>query len=345
MPPKRMNDSQARAVHIPAHVQQAMDRHMQGTMPANLKYYQQSGAYVPPHIQQAMQKHMQATMPEHLQAYISPYMQQKVVPQHFGASPTPNTAPINPPVHVMNNFDHPLTPTFNQSGTPVQPTDSLQAPIPPNNSVETLAKPTEPYGFILDSEAKAASPLAFFQGKSFPIRIAIISGGLLIVILLLVGVKSIFSSPPKLQPYISVVQDQQVLIHLVSNTLQPTTGQSPIPASYANFLNTTKLTVTSSQSQLITYLTINKQKVTTKQIVSKENPSIDSQLTQSASTGGYTTLFQSTMTSALNTYLIDLKNAYSGFNGKKGRALISSDYAQAILLNEQLTQANASATD
>ena len=342
-----MTDSQARAVHIPAHVQQAMDKHMQAAIPANLKYYQQSGAYVPPHIQQAMQKHMQAAMPEHLQGYIAPYMQQNVVTQHFGEAHTSQTSSVNPPAHPVNvnMSNHTIPNTFIPDAQQSFTQENLvqTAPQPQNN--EYPNKPAEPYGFILNSDTKKTSPIDLFKGKSLPIRIAVISGGVLMLLLLLIGVKGLLASPPKLQPYISVAQDQQVLIHLVKNTLQPTTGQVPIPASYANYLNTSELALPSSQSQLLTYLATNKQKITNKMLVLKIDPSVDSQLTQSVSTGGYPALFQSTMADALSTYLKDIRTAYVSFNGKKGRAILSDEYKQASLLTTQFKQAIATAND
>jgi hypothetical protein len=109
-----------------------------------------------------------------------------------------------------------------------------------------------------------------------------------------------------------------------------------------NFATTTQVTVTSAQAQLTAYLTSNKQKVDPKLLTLKVSTTVDSQLTTAATAGTYTSAFQQVMTSQLGTYMTDLRSAYAKTSGKKGRAQLSSDYAQASLLIKQLNEASSS---
>src|ERR1017187_6514082 len=148
MSPQQPHLPQDRAVNIPTRVQQAMDKHLQQTLPANLKYYQDSGAYVPPHIQQQIQSHMQKSMPEHLKQYINPYMQQQVVPQHLGTAQGMHPPQFTPGQHMTTVVqDQPFPqPIVGGSLTPEQTapeTQNVQPPIEPSS----ISPPQEPYAF------------------------------------------------------------------------------------------------------------------------------------------------------------------------------------------------------
>lgn len=345
MPPRQSHLPQARSTHIPARIQQEMSQHMQQTLPANLQYYQKSGGYVPPNIQKQMAQHMEKSMPNHLKQYIEPYMQQNVVSQHltsvpgaqaahFTARATPTHLPAQQPLHT---FEAPTTqaipqpqPTFPQSQ------DTQPAPIP---EPEATSSPQEPYAFITNPEATAKSPpaiLTLLSGKSLLLRIAVLGGGLVVLLIIFSVLKGLIVGSFNLQPFIVVLQDQQELIHLTS--AQSQSGQSALPATYQNFIATTQLTVSSSQSQLLTYLAKNDQKVKPAQLT--YSTSIDKQLASAATSDTYVSTFQGIMSSQLNDYKTALRQAYAETSGKKGHAQLSSDYRQAQLLTKQFNQAS-----
>jgi hypothetical protein len=183
------------------------------------------------------------------------------------------------------------------------------------------------------------------SGKSLRTRIAILGGGLVALLIILNVLKGLLSTSFPLTPFLSVLQDQQELIHLSTEADQTQTGQAALPATYQGFLATTQLTVTSVQTQLLTYLTNNHQKISPKQLNLKVSTTIDSQLTSAAASGDYTSTFQQIMTSQLNSYTADVRAAYNQTSGKKGHAQLRSEYSQAKLLIKQLDQADGTPVD
>jgi|GEM_PF-442072 hypothetical protein len=346
MPPRQNNLAQNRAIPIPQRVQQEMAQHMQKTLPANLQYYQKSGAYVPPHIQQQMTQHMQETMPEHLKQYISPYMQQQVKPQHL--APPPTAGGMEQPAHF--NVRHtPLALGPNQlppqQAVEPQPTAQPQ-PFPAAQTPSPAGQPQAPvspegsYAFITNAQntAKTPSLLSTLNGKSLPLRFALLGGGLVVLLVLFSIIKGLLTPGFTLQPFIAVLQDQQELIHLTTNAVASPAAAS-LPASYQNFVATTQASVTSSEGQLMHYLLDNKQKIKPQELGLKINPTTDTQLTNSAASNTYMSELQQVMSSQLTTYMSDLHSAYLKTSGKKGHIQLSNDYNQALLLTKQLNEA------
>jgi hypothetical protein len=317
-----------------------MDKHMQQTMPANLKYYQQSGAYVPPHVQQAMAKHMQASMPEHLKQYIDPYVQQRVAPQHLGSAPGAQSPSFIPQSSPSNIQSHQLSQSFE-----VQPSNQFQPPAQTQNLQQTaepqvVSTPKEPYAFITNPDNPSAKLPSFLSGKSLPLRIAIIGGAAIALLIILVILKSLFGGSSNLTQFKAVLQDQQELIHLTTNALQPQTGQSLLSDNYQNFGANTQLTATSDKQQLLKYLAKNKELVPPQQLNLKVSKTIDNQLIAAAASGNYSSVFSQIMSDQLNTYKADSRQAYLSSSGINGRTLMNGDYKQALVLISQLKQAN-----
>lgn len=77
-------------------MKQAMAQHMQKSVPAHLKSYQQDGrAFIPTHVEKAIVEHMQKSVPAHMKEYVGAYVQQNVTfPATGGAQPH---APISVP--------------------------------------------------------------------------------------------------------------------------------------------------------------------------------------------------------------------------------------------------------
>lgn len=340
MHPKQSNLAQARATYIPPRVQQEMARHMQQTLPANLKHYQDSGGYIPPNIQKQMAQHMQASMPEHLKQFIDPYMQQKVAPQYLSSMSGAHPTPMAPHAQVtFHPDDQPLHIT--ESHTPAHSHEILQAettqPAVPQPQVSNPVD--EPYSFITNPPSPAKPLLNPFSGQSLLKRAVLLGGGLVVFVIIIFVLRSLTSPNFSLPPYLTLLQDQQELIHLSTTAAQSSANQT-LSEDYQNFIATTQVTVTSAQTQLLSYLALNKQKVTNKEIDLKVSLVTDNQLTASQASGSYTSTFQTVMAAQLNTYLSDLHQAYVHTSGVKGHTQINNDYSQALLLVKQLNQAN-----
>jgi len=164
-------------------------------------------------------------------------------------------------------------------------------------------------------------------------------GGLLVLLIIFVIIKGLLGGSNNFTAFVGVAQDQQELIHLVAGTSQ----QTNITAADQNFAATAQLSLTSSRSALISYLTNNRQKVSTKVIDLKVSSATDSQLADAVSAGTYDQTFQQIMKGQLTTYLSDLKQAYKQTSGKRGHALLNDDYNQAQLLVRQLNSASSQA--
>jgi hypothetical protein len=324
-----------------------MAKHMQQTLPANLQYYQKSGGYVPPHVQQQMAQHMQSTMPEHLKQYISPYMQQQVVPQHLNSMPggpattfTPHTVPTQAPdLRFSHTFDPNQTHQPDQTPPPAPSTQPIVSP-------EAAVAPAEPYAFITDPQnvAKRPSVLSVIIGKSLLTRVAILSGGFIGLLIVLSILRGLLAGSFNVQPFLSVLQDQQELIHLTASSNQTEAAQLALPAVYQNLIATTQLAVSSNQTELITYLVHNKQKISPQDLNVKVSTAVDTQLTAAATSNTYAATLQTVMSSKLTTYMNDLRYAYTNTSGKLGRAQLNSDYKQASLLMRQLNQLSNTTT-
>ncbi len=347
MPPRPTNSAQNRAIAIPQRVQQEMAQHMQKTLPANLQYYQKSGAYVPPHIQQQMAQHMQKTMPNHLKQYINPYMQQQVAPQHLGSAQMGQPAHFNVRHTPLSLTSDPqpqqvFEPQSAGLPQPLPPTQTPQADVPPTATIP----PEEPYAFITDPQNTIKPPtlLSALSGKSLAVRIGLLGGSLIALLIVFNILKGLLVQGFPLQPFVAVLQDQQDLIHLTTNAIA-SPGAVSLPAPYQNFVATTQATITSSQGQLLKYLLENKQQIKTTELSLKESPTTDAQLTNAVANNTYMSSLQQVMSSQLTLYMSDLHTAYAKTSGKKGHDQLSNEYNQALLLTKQLNEANTAASN
>jgi hypothetical protein len=207
------------------------------------------------------------------------------------------------------------------------PQDGQQTP--PINAAGT------PYDFIMGSSQPTQTPKTKLPGSNSALgRVLLVGGGLIVLLIVFAIVKSILFKGPDFSGFISVAQDQQVLISLTSDE---TLGDQPnLSLSSMNFAATAGITATSAQSQILQYLTTHKQKVKQDKLVLKVKTKTIDELTSAASSGNFDQTFRDIMSAALKTYMADLDAAYNTA-GKNGQALLKSDYAQAVLLQNQLS--------
>ncbi len=169
-------------------------------------------------------------------------------------------------------------------------------------------------------------------------RIGIMAGLLLLLLILFLIVRSVLGGGGiKSTALVSVAQDQQEMLHITNTVTQQGGGLS---TANQNFAVTLKASMTTSQSELFTYLNNNKVKLKPKQLNMKVSTTIDQQLAAAKASGTYDQTFKSVMISQLKAYATDLGKAYQQDTGKKGRALINETYQQARLLGTQLTSGN-----
>ena len=189
----------------------------------------------------------------------------------------------------------------------------------------------QPYDFILNPEQPKRG-FTFPGGGNKVVRLAIILGGLLMILIIFAILKSFLISGPDYTPYVSVAQDQQELIHLTTAAAK----QQNLSVVNLNYTSTAKLSLSSSQTKLLAYLNKQHKKVSGKTLSLKVSTASDSQLTNAQSAGTYNQVYHDLVQTKLNTYLNDLNHAFQISNGKNGRALLKDDYTQAQLLLKQI---------
>jgi hypothetical protein len=301
---------------------------------------------VPPRVQQIMTKKLERSVPGYMKQYIGPYMQQNVVHPSIGGGPQGGVMPsvvVAPPTLHPNTGEswrqNHFRPTNSQTPggvvtpsqpTPTQPTADVQ--IAPG---QPLPRPAEPYGFITDPEAVPKKQFSPPGAGSLISRVAYVAGGLLILLIVFSFVKGLLSGGSNLTPFLSVAQDQQEIVHLTTNAAQQN-QQTALSVTTQNFIATAQLSIASNQTDLISYLAKNGDKIKPKSLGLKLSAATDAQLTTAAANTTYDSTFQSIMNNQLDRYMNDLKQTFAQTKGKNGRTLLSSQYNQAQLLKNQL---------
>lgn len=313
--------------------------------------------YIPAHVEKAMTKQIQQMMPAHMKQYAGPYMQQNVMNQKVGLQMTGQSTgrPANyRPVTTLprdshyHQFGHSSlsndptqlpgqsTPTSaatmpesEPSTAPVQGTQYSQAAEPVNptqSSYEFIMNPPEP-------PKKSRLP----GGGSLLSRIALVGGGLVVLLIIANVVRGALSGPSPFPSYVSILQDQQVLIYLSTKALE----EDSLSNTNRNFASTAQLSMTSSQAALTAYLATNDQTVDAKVLNAKVSPELDKRLQTALAATTYNNTFQEIAKTTLVDYTARMQRTYDAFEGKNGRDLLAKDYKQAELLLEQLNQADS----
>jgi hypothetical protein len=336
-----------------------MEQHMQ-TMPAHLQRQMGDGIHMSSKTRQAITNHMEKSMPSHLKQYAGAYMEQQIMNPGRAVTPAASSSRDPAPMPDRRRLDHSnvsaaqyeakfhseLFSPDSQSPPPVQeqtpaPGQSVQ-PRPEQQPPEI--PPTGPvgpdYGFIMEppQSTKRNFSLPSLGGSSSRlVRIGVVLGGLLVLIIIFAIVKSLFSGGGNTQALTAVAQEQQAMIHILTNGAgQDSQQQAVLSASDQNFAATAKASLTSAQQQLIDYMSINHKKVSDKALAQKVDPMIDQQLTAAAGNSTYDSTFKQVMQTKLTNYEKALRVAYQQTSGPKGRKLLSEDFQGAQLLLAEL---------
>ena len=321
-----------------------MAQHMQQAMPAHLKQYAGGQTYIPQHAEKAMMQQMQKSMPAHMQEYIPSFMHQQVtagqqsirggqprVPQPHAPVPNPMRRDHSlgfgeqHSVQVQTSADN-LTPTDQISYSP-----QYQQPAQPGAPAPEGQAPQQPYEFIMNPAPPPKRSL-FPSGGSKMMRFAVLGGGLVILLILFSVIKSLLFAPHVSPQLLTAAQDQQAMIHLVTNALD----EPALSGTNSNFAVSAKLSLTSEQYRLLTYMKKNGKKVKPKVLNQMISKSTDDQLASAAKQDSYNRVFQEVMQQKLTAYQHRLALAKADTTGKKGRALLLSEQQSAQLLQKML---------
>jgi hypothetical protein len=208
----------------------------------------------------------------------------------------------------------------------MQPNSPYQ-PVPPPQPHE--------YDFLVNSQKPPKRSLNLLpSNSSMPIRIAVVVGGLLILIIVFSIIRSVLSGGGNTPALTTVAQDQQEIIHLTQNATQG--QQISLSTTNQNFAVTADASLTSAQSQLLDYMKANGHKVKLKTLDLEISTTLDTQIKTAITNSTYDSTFKSIMQNQLSDYQQALRSAYQQTSGAKGRKLLSDQFNGAQLLIKQL---------
>lgn len=242
---------------------------------------------------------------------------------------------------AMNEYDQNSAPgaAGPQVITPTQqpPAGPVTGAPPSAPSGTAPPDPGQAYDFITDPPAAPKQPLlSRLPGSgSMATRVALIAIIFIIFIIIIAVFKNISGKAAKADAavLITVVQDQQEILH-IANEING--AQNKLSANSQNFTATLGLSISTSQSKLLGYLTAGGQKIQTKALSLKISTATDNQLIAADTAGTLEQAYRQVMQTQLSTYGKDLQKAYAQDKGPKARAILNESYQQAQLLSTQL---------
>jgi hypothetical protein len=269
---------------------------------------------------------LQKAAPSHLKQYAGAYVQQQIVsstninPSHAPTVVSPNRPPVPDPLKLGHSGDIAAE----------QPNAQFLDLYQPDNPSPT-PNPTPTYDFIMNPNQPVNKP-PLLGGSFLPMRIALIGGGLVVLMFAFIILRSLLSGGSNVESFVSIAQQQQALLHVIDSAAE----QQNLTTSNKNFAATAEISLSSSQDQLIDYLKSNKAKLDVKTLNLKVSTKVDAELEAAAAATTYNETFKEIMKTKLTEYQASLQKIYEAAEGEKGRALLSSDFDQAELLLKQL---------
>lgn len=196
-----------------------------------------------------------------------------------------------------------------------------------------------PYDFIVNPEKPQRRPALNLNGSNMAMRIGLIAGLLVVIMIVIVVVSSLFSSSgSNVVNMTSVAQDQVELIRVTTEATQDQSNDiSQTTTRY--FADNCLLSVSSEHQQLMSFLTSHGVKLSTAQLALKQSSRTDAALQAAAASSTYDTAFLTAMQGDMGMYVSDIKVAYKASTNPQEKQLLSTEYKDAALLDQQLTSA------
>ena len=213
----------------------------------------------------------------------------------------------------------PVAPPSQMPGSVSSP-EQQPAPTPYANNYDFIVNPTE---------KPKKKP---FQNTGLPVKIAILGGGIIVLLIVFNIFRGIISGPSIGEKFLTIAQDQQQIITVATAASQ----QQGLSTVNANSAITTQLGVSTDQADTIQYMANNGKKAKTKDLSLMLDSKLTAQLEASAQAGTYNETYKTVMTQQLNAYMNNMAQLYKQIDGKKGKALLDSNYKSAKLLLQQI---------
>jgi hypothetical protein len=198
-----------------------------------------------------------------------------------------------------------------------------------------------PYEFITGTPApqptsKVPLPKIAGEPNSVRRRVIIVAGGVIVLIIVAVIVQSIIGNIGKanVATFATVAQDQSEIIAISKKATNQATAQA-----VKNLAITAQLSVESTQSQYLNEMHKVGTPLNTKQ-AAKDDPTIESDLTNAITTGTYDSTYVQIMQNQLTSYASALQAAFKAAPIHSLKTQLTSDYAQVQLIQSLTTTAN-----
>jgi hypothetical protein len=211
----------------------------------------------------------------------------------------------------------------------MQPKTPYSAPPDPGQPYSN--QPSTPdYSFLNDQPNRARRLPSF--GNTFSRKVLFILLVLLFIVIIFIIIKSILTPTEyNKSDYLIIVERQNEMLHIFSTDVTQTSTTQLSPADQ-NFFSTASLSLTTAQSNMLSFLADNGDKISSKQLATVFDPTIDQTLNNSIAANDFDSTFDNTMQQQLTSYQQELKTAYSSTKTNVGRNLLTNEYQEAVQL-------------
>ena len=185
-----------------------------------------------------------------------------------------------------------------------------------------------PYDFIFNGQnKKGKQPFLAGGSKQQRILIAIIFGGIILVLIIAVFSFVFSKGKSNTKVLVSVAQQQNEAIRIAEIGVSKSKDSAT-----RNLAITTKLSLETSQKQLLDNIKQTDGEVQENELNAKKSSATDEALTAAEQSGNFDKEFSAKIREQLNMYLSELKDARSQIPTKSTRAILDSSISQATLL-------------
>ena len=193
-----------------------------------------------------------------------------------------------------------------------------------------------PYEFMMTPKEKPKTSL-FKGGKSSASRLLfiVLSAGLIVVVLAIV-VSALLPKNSSTQSLTAIAQAQQEIMRVASQGERQATGETTKGLAY-----TVDLSVGTSQTQLLNYLSTRNTKLSAKQLNLTLDENTDTMLEAAQASSTYDSALKKKLAEQLKTYLTDVQQTYKSASNAQLKQILDSSYsAGKVLLGELETSQN-----
>lgn len=278
-------------------------------------------------------------------------VQNGFAPSQAGQLPQPESQPNQQPLQQPSYQPtaYPMTAPAAPAASPqlpqqpLAPPASQQSPGPqqvvpaPNEPVSDPNDPNKKYEFILNPEKKPHKSSLLPAGATAPgmnmTKVLLLAGGVMILLIVLAVVLSMARGGDKPATGLyAILNDQQEIIHVTSKA-----GNNLESGNLQTFTATANSTTTSSQQELIAFLSQHKVKINADKLAATPFTSADQTLSAAQAANTYDAAYKQLMADILKDYQSKILQTGKTSTGSE-RTILQKELAAAELLSKQLEQ-------